>query len=198
MRLDEKTENKIITIPNLLSMFRILLIPVFVWAYCIRGKYLLTAGLLFVSGLTDIADGFIARRFHMISNLGKMLDPIADKLTQAAMLICLVTRFPMMCFPLVLLGIKEISIGITSLLVIRKSGAVTGAVWHGKVTTALLYIMIFVHLVWFNVPAAVSNMIIAICFAMMLLSWVLYGWHHMKCLIKKGNGEIRKRGKGDD
>ena len=107
-------------------------------------------------------------------------------------------RFPMMCFPLVLLGIKEISIGITSLLVIRKSGAVTGAVWHGKVTTALLYIMIFVHLVWFNIPAAVSNMIIAICFAMMLLSWVLYGWHHMKCLIKKGNGEIRKRGKGDD
>lgn len=47
-----------------------------------------------LSGLTDLADGYIARRFHRISNLGKILDPVADKLTQAAMLICLFTRFP--------------------------------------------------------------------------------------------------------
>lgn len=185
MNFDGKTENKIITIPNFLSMFRLCFIPVFLWAYCIKGEYFLTAGLLFLSGLTDMADGFIARRFHMVSNLGKMLDPVADKLTQAAMLICLVTRFPMMWLPLALLGIKEISIGLTSLLVIRKSGVVRGAVWHGKVTTTLLYIMMFVHLVWFNIPAVISNVLIVMCFGMMMLSWVLYGWRNIKFLAGK-------------
>lgn len=78
---ENQFEKKIFTIPNLLSAFRLLLIPVFVWAYCIKKAYLLTAGVLLLSGLTDMADGFIARRFHMISDLGKMLDPIADKLS---------------------------------------------------------------------------------------------------------------------
>lgn len=179
-----KTENKILTIPNLLSAFRLLLIPVFIWTYCFRSEYLLTAGLLLLSGLTDMADGFIARRFHMVSNLGKMLDPVADKLTQGAMLVCLVTRFPMMWFPLGLLAVKETTVGISSLLVIRKSGVVTGAVWHGKVTTTLLYTMIVIHLIWYQIPGGVSNVIIAICFIMMLVSWGLYVWHNIKVLMR--------------
>ena len=60
-----------------------------IWSYCVKEKPLLTGEILLLSGLTDLADGYIARRFHMISNLGKILDPVADKLTQAAMLICL-------------------------------------------------------------------------------------------------------------
>lgn len=118
---------RIFTIPNLLSVFRLVLIPVFVWTYCVREAYLVTAGILLLSGLTDIADGFIARRFHMVSDLGKALDPIADKLTQAAMLFCLVIRFPLMWFPLIALGMKEISGGILSLLTIRRTGIVMGA-----------------------------------------------------------------------
>lgn len=186
MHSDKETENRIITIPNLLSAFRLVLIPVFLWTYCVRGEYLVTTGLLLLSGLTDLADGYIARRFHMVSNLGKMLDPVADKLTQAAMLICLVTRFPMIWLPLALLAVKEASVGITSLLVIRKSGVVTGAVWHGKVTTALLYAMILVHLIWFQIPAAVSNGMIAVCFGVMLVSWGLYIRHNVKSLAGKG------------
>lgn len=180
-----KTENKILTIPNLLYAFRLLLIPVFIWTYCFRSEYLLTAGLLLLSGLTDMADGFIARRFHMVSNLGKMLDPVADKLTQGAMLVCLVTRFPMMWFPLGLLAVKETTVGISSLLVIRKSGVVTGAVWHGKVTTTLLYTMIVIHLIWYQIPGGVSSVIIAICFIMMLVSWGLYAGHNIKVLMGK-------------
>ena len=171
MHSDKEAENRIITIPNLLSAFRLVLIPVFIWTYCVRKEYLTTAGLLFLSGLTDLADGYIARRFHMVSNLGKMLDPVADKLTQAAMLVCLVTRFPMIVFPLALLAVKEASVGLTSILVIRKSGKVTGAVWHGKVTTALLYLTILVHLLWPHIPAAVSNGLIMLCVVVMLVSW---------------------------
>lgn len=185
---ENESRNKIITIPNLLSAFRLLLIPVFVWTYCGKHDSLLTAGVLLLSGATDMADGFIARRFHMVSDLGKMLDPVADKLTQGAMLFCLVTRFPLMWLPLALLAVKELSIGITSLLVIRKSGVVTGAVWHGKVNTALLYLMMLVHIVWSGIPGAVSNAMIAVCSAIMVFSWAMYGWHNMKSLVRKGNG----------
>ena len=100
--------NKIITIPNLLSFFRICMIPVIIWSYCIKGNPLLAGEILLLSGLTDLADGYIARRFHMISNLGKILDPVADKLTQAAMLLCLFTRFPHMLLLIVIMAVKEL------------------------------------------------------------------------------------------
>ena len=92
----EENLNRIITVPNLLSFFRLCLIPVIIWSYCVKKNPLLAGEILLLSGLTDLADGYIARRFHRISNLGKILDPVADKLTQAAMLICLFTRFPHM------------------------------------------------------------------------------------------------------
>ena len=66
-----------------------------------------------LSGLTDLADGYIARRFHMISNLGKILDPVADKLTQAAMLICLFTRFPHMLQLIVIMAVKELYMAVS-------------------------------------------------------------------------------------
>lgn len=185
MHSHKEDENRIITIPNILSAFRLVLIPVFLWTYCIREEYLVTAGLLLLSGLTDLADGFIARRFHMVSNLGKMLDPVADKLTQAAMLICLVTRFPMIVFPLALLAVKEASVGITNLLVIRKSGRVTGAAWHGKITTAMLYLTILIHLIWPHIPAAISNGLIMVCSGVMLVSWVMYILRNVKTLVGK-------------
>ena len=96
-----------LTIPNLLSAFRILLVPVMAALYCGAGNYPLTAGVLLLSGATDVADGYIARRFHMVSDLGKVLDPVADKLTQAAALGCLLTRFEAMWWVLGVLVCKE-------------------------------------------------------------------------------------------
>ena len=68
---------KIITVPNIISMFRLLLIPVFVWTYVKMHDNLLTVILLTVSGISDIADGFIARRFNMVSDLGKALSDLS-------------------------------------------------------------------------------------------------------------------------
>ena len=107
MNSENKTENKILTIPNLLSLFRLILIPVIIWLYWFRKDYFPAGVLLIISGLTDLADGYIARHFNAVSNIGKILDPIADKLTQAAMLFCLVTRFPLMAAPFGFLVIKE-------------------------------------------------------------------------------------------
>lgn len=109
--MEEKYKNKIITIPNILSLFRLLLIPVIVWLYVFRQDYLWTTAILALSGITDIIDGIIARKCNMISDFGKAFDPVADKLTQIAMLFCLVSRFQWMLLPLCVLVVKEITAG---------------------------------------------------------------------------------------
>lgn len=83
----------------------------------IRG-FLWTAAVLLLSGVTDIADGFIARRFQMMTALGKVLDPIADKMTQGAMLLCLLFRYPYMGMVLLILALKEVFNGITGVSII--------------------------------------------------------------------------------
>ncbi len=176
------SQSRILTIPNLLSFFRLCLIPVFMWLYCVEKNYLWTGIILILSGLTDTVDGIIARKFNMISDLGKVLDPIADKLTQTAMLFCLLTRFPLMIAPLALMVVKEFFMGVTGLLVIRKTGEVFGADWHGKVNTWLLYAMMILHVFWYNIPDTVSRVLIGICVVMMLISLVLYGRHNLKAL----------------
>lgn len=176
------TQNKILTIPNMLSFFRLCLIPVIMWLYCVEDNYLWAGIILIVSGITDTVDGFVARHFHMTSDLGKVLDPVADKLTQAAMLFCLLTRFPLMILPLGIMVLKEFFMGVTGLMVIQKTGKVFGADWHGKVTTWLLYAMMILHVFWYNIPAALSRILIAACVVMMLISLVLYGRHNLKAL----------------
>ena len=109
-----------------------------------------------LSGVTDVVDGYIARHFGMISDFGKVFDPIADKLTQVVMLYCLITRFPLMILPFIIMVIKETFAGVTGLLTVRKLNKVLGAVWHGKVTTLLLYAMMLVHLIWYNMSDKVS------------------------------------------
>lgn len=167
-------KDRIFTIPNLLSLVRIALIPAFIWTYSELESGLLTALLLALSGLTDSIDGIIARKCNMISDLGKALDPIADKLTQGAMLFCLVAHYPLMLAPFILLLIKETAVGITGLMVIRKTGAVHGADWHGKVNTCLLYAVMILHVLWADIPSALSCCLIFLCTAIMALSFVLY------------------------
>lgn len=185
---EERYKNKIITIPNILSLFRLLLIPVIVWLYVFRQDYRWTTGVLALSGITDIVDGIIARKFGMISDFGKAFDPVADKLTQIATLFCLVTRFRWMLLPLTVLVIKEIFAAVTGLLVIRKTGTVMGAVWHGKAATVSLYSMMLLHLLWFNIPSVISGILIGACTAIVLLSAILYGSRNLRVLLSRENG----------
>ena len=110
----------------------------------------------------------------MVSDLGKMLDPIADKVTQGVVLICLVTRFPAMWAPLVLLVVKEAFVGITNLMIIERTGRIDGAAFHGKVATVFLDGLMLAHLLWGNMPAAVSIALVTLTTIFMLLSLWLY------------------------
>lgn len=171
---------KILTVPNVLSFVRIAMIPLIVCSYLVLKNYVLSAVLLVLSGLTDALDGFIARRFNMISELGKALDPIADKLTQASVLLCLVSRFPFILTAFSVLFIKEFFNGLGNLKLINLTGHVHGALWHGKLCTALLYAVMFIHIVWYNIPQVVSYILISLCIAVMVLSFVLYTLRNIK------------------
>lgn len=178
------TQKKIFTIPNLMSLFRLCLLPVIIWLYCVEKNDVAAGLVLILSGATDIADGFVARHFHMISDLGKVLDPIADKLTQASMLFCLCTRFPLMLLPLSCMVVKECFMGVTGLLVIKRTGNVFGADWHGKAATVLLYTTMILHVFWKGIPVHVSDVLIGASTAMVLVSLALYGRHNIR-LIRK-------------
>ncbi len=145
----------------------------------------MTAILLLLSGATDIADGFIARTFHMVSDLGKVLDPIADKLTQATMLICLMTRFPLMMIPLAVMVVKELYMAVSGCLVIRKTRVVPCADWHGKIATVLLYGMMILHVFWQEIPFVVSNITIGISTTMIVVSFMMYAIRNIKALKEK-------------
>ena len=174
-------KRQILTIPNLLSLLRLLMIPLFIWLY-LHGYEGWTAFVLIFSGLTDVVDGYIARHYNQVSDFGKAFDPIADKLTQAAMLLCLLTRYPTMIVPFLLLAVKDVFNAVSGLVVIRRTGVVFGAEWHGKLTTVLLYGMMILHVVWQDIPQWASNTLNAGCVVMMLVSFALYAQRNTQAI----------------
>lgn len=181
--LSRLTPKQIFSIPNILSFFRIALIPIIIWSYLSLSDHSLTLALIILSGVTDIVDGFIARRFNMITDFGKALDPLADKLTQAAIMICLISRFPLMWLPVILLTVKEILSFTLRLIVFTRTEAVYGSRWHGKLATVMIYAVAALHVIWFSIPATVSDILIVVTSAVMFFSFVMYtaqGLEHLK------------------
>ena len=167
-------KREIFSIPNLMGYFRILLIPVFSWMYCTAdstGDYYAAAVVVGVSGLTDMFDGKIARRFNMITELGKFIDPLADKLTQAALLLCLAVRYPLMRAVLALFVIKEGFMLAMGALLLPRGRKLDGAMWFGKVCTAVLYAVLFLLLLLPGIGTAAANVLIGICGVFLLFSF---------------------------
>ncbi len=185
----DKYKKKIITIPNILSMVRICLIPVIVWLFLGKENYLLTGIFVLISGLTDVVDGMIARRFNMISDVGKVLDPIADKATQAVVIILLAIRFPLMLIPLAIGIVKEIFMAISGYMIVKKCDVVLGANWHGKLATVVLTATMALHLVWYNIDPTVSLIMILLSAAFIALSLTLYAIRNFGYLLGKTKAE---------
>jgi len=152
--------------------------------------------LLLLSGATDVVDGFIARKFNMISDLGKVLDPVADKLTQGAVLICLLGRFPLMALPLAMMVVKETFMSVTGLQVIRRTGKVISADWHGKVATLLLYGTMLTHIFWGDISDTQSALSIGATVVMIAISFWLYGRDNVNAL-RQAKAEREQAAAGD-
>ena len=177
--------NRIFTIPNLLSLIRILLIPVFV-ALFFHDEMIWAALILIISGLTDTLDGYIARHFNMITNLGKVLDPIADKLTQAVVAFCLCVQMPAVIPLFVLLVLKEGIMFFAGIWVLRRTGKPFGAYWWGKVSTTIYYIAITILVLsGQRLPELVIYLLIWIPFAVLLFSLIMYCRIYLQILHRK-------------
>jgi cardiolipin synthase len=156
-------KKEIMTIPNLLSLFRLILIPVYVVMYLNATEpvhYYIAGGILAVSCLTDMVDGQIARRFNMISTVGKVLDPFADKLTQFTLAICLAVQFPVVWIMVCLIFVKEIFQLVAGIIAFRKGKMLTGALMAGKVCTAILFLSLIVMVL--TPPQILTNQIVSI------------------------------------
>lgn len=126
------------SIPNILCYVRILLLPVFAVLFCQKQDFW-AAAVIVLSGLTDVADGVIARKFHMETEMGKFLDPLADKLTQAVVSGCLLVRYPIMWILFTVIIVKESFQGIGGALLYRKIHSMRSSEWFGKVSTFVFY-----------------------------------------------------------
>lgn len=170
-------KKEVFTIPNLLSLFRLVLIPVYVVIYLNATQmheYFLAGTILAVSCLTDMIDGKIARRFNMISTVGKILDPIADKLTQFTLTLCLSIKYPILRFVLVLFVIKEGFQGIMGLINLRKGKMLPGALLAGKVCTTALFLSLIVLVLLPDLRPEIVNTIALMDTAFLSYSFVTY------------------------
>ncbi len=167
-------------IPNALSVLRILLIPCFAVLYLLQLDHWAFAVLL-VSGLSDCVDGYIARHFNQITDCGKLLDPLADKLTQVAVVVCLTTRYPAL-LPLTLLCfVKELCQGIGGVILLRKNTAVRGSMWFGKVSTVIFYVCMLCIVLWHNMmPTPLFWGLVALAGVTTLLAFIGYFYLFVK------------------
>lgn len=176
-------KNEILTIPNILSLFRLLLIPVYVIIYLnakVITDYYLAAGILAVSCLTDLIDGKIARHFNMISTLGKILDPLADKATQFTLIICLASKYPILWYLVMLFVVKEGFQLIAGGINLRKGKMLKGALLSGKICTTVLFISLILMVMIPNLPIQVIHSIALIDMIAMAVSFGNYLFTYFK------------------
>ena len=181
----------IFSIPNILSFVRILLIPIFVWLYVTAG----TSGEYYL-------DGQIARRCNMITEFGKFLDPLADKLTQGTLFLCIAINYPLMWILLAIWLLKDGFMAIMGLVLLKtKQTKLDGARWYGKVCTAIIYIAVLALLFFpgvFPEGSPASSLLILICIGVMLLSGILYSvalikmWLHNETIAKENRMKLRE------
>ena len=175
--------DRIFTLPNMLSFLRLLLIPLIVYLFE-TDQYWWAFGMLLLSGATDVVDGWIARTFHLVSDFGKALDPIADKLTQIAVLFCLMRQY---WWVLAALLFKECFIGILGLIALHKTHSVYSAGWYGKLCTVVIYLSMFVLILWqpvFGVPANSTFVLVdsIVIVALVMLAFFKYLFYFLRIL----------------
>lgn len=179
--MSNETKNEVIskdlmTIPNAISFIRILLITPFV-AFFIERMYVAAAITVGISGLSDLFDGMIARKFHQESELGKVLDPLADKLTLIAVGICLIFIEPYVLPLMIIMVTKDILMIIGGTIVINQGVIPPKSSWYGKVSTFMFYIsvsMVVLMAIFGYVNKPLSMTVLGVTAGMMIFSLVNY------------------------
>lgn len=174
-------KDEVFTVPNILVYTRIILIPVFAYLYIgakTNSNYCAALAVMTIAFLTDFFDGKIARHFNCVTNLGKIIDPIADKLYQFTVAVCLVVKIPKMIVIVCLLFVKEIAMGIMGLMLLNRGGEIFCAKWYGKFCTAFVDLTMVFFLITplrgVDIPDTVTNILIILCSIILVITSVMY------------------------
>lgn len=176
-------KKEILSVPNLLSLLRLLLIPVYILIYVNASKpvdYFLSGAILAFSCLTDMIDGKIARKYNMITTLGKVLDPLADKATQFALILCLAIRYPILRVLVALFVIKESFMLIAGCINFLKGRMLKGALMSGKISTTVLFVSLILLVIFPGINDTMRYIITTIDAAVMLYAFIDYATTYAK------------------
>ncbi len=197
-------------IPNILSVIRIILVFVFVYVLFVLDNAMGAIIVFLLAGATDIIDGFLARKFNWITDLGKILDPVADKMMQCTVLVCLCIRSVVPFWFVLPFFFKELATLIIGLLVIKRRNIVVVSKWYGKTAVCLFYITVVIAIVlkvFFDVAlSALAEAILfgpAAIFALIAFGAYLQHYSNLKKMeIEKGkikdvikNGNVEHKNK---
>lgn len=181
-------------VPNILTLFRFILIP-FIFISITNEQYLTAFIILTISGITDILDGFIARKFNFITNFGKLIDPLSDKATQICVLLALVLNNIVPLWILFIVFLKEL-IMIAGASFLYGKELVVSSKWYGKLSTVLFYIAIVSSLAirYFNISIQFDAYIYYLALLMTLFSLVMYfNAFYKQGYLKKNNLKIDEK-----
>lgn len=176
--MQNKQYNKNLNVPNTLTVIRFFLIIPFVY-YFMRDDYLSAFIVLAASGITDMLDGMIARKFHQFTELGQMLDPLFDKMTQAAVAICFAIKEPILVPLLAIFVGKEVLMVAGAIKLIGKNKKKpSGSHWYGKVATVLFYvsfgIIVGLKWIWGYESLPLEIVLLSVTAAAMIYAFVRY------------------------
>ena len=169
-------------IPNIITILRVAFIPAVV-VFMVRHEFVTAALIFLVAGLSDMLDGYLARKWKVVSTFGKLIDPLADKAIQisAILLLCIVGKLHFAF--IILLFIKEALLILGSYLLYKKK-IVVFATWYGKAATLLLNSAIFWPLV-LNLNNIWFNSFMAIAMTAELIAFILYTVRYFKLKNKE-------------
>ena len=161
-------------IPNILTVLRFFLIPFTIYSLA-NDEYIVAIILLTLSGLTDVLDGAIARKFNLITNFGKLIDPLADKITQISILGTLVIKNIIPLWILVVVIVKEAAMVAGASFLYGKE-LVVSSKWYGKAATVLFYLAIVVSIILkdLNINTIIDLIIYYIAVIMTIFSLIMY------------------------
>ncbi len=161
---------KLKNIPNILSCIRILLVGVFIFCFFYNYPDNLIAALIvfLVAGATDVIDGYLARRFNWITNIGKVLDPLADKLMQCTVLICMLSKGLITAWLVVPFILKELLMLSGGLFMIKRRSVVVVSNIYGKLTVVFFYAAVVFCIAARDFLAANPIVLYIICGAVLL------------------------------
>lgn len=184
MKISTNWRKEIQTIPNLLSIFRIFLLPIYLY-FVLRQSFYVAGTIIVVSGLSDYLDGVIARRYNQVTDLGKVLDPFADKLTQLFLILSMAWYRPWLWLLFGLFLIKEGFMFVAGLIGLSKNIKLSGAKWYGKVATAVIYVGMILLLLFPELPTLWVRVIFAVITYGLLQSFILYAVEYRKMFQRK-------------